>query len=117
MILVQHFREKCKNLKNRLKSEIKISACVNFGLKYFRRVSTNSNYSWKNSVEKNTSFNSGGTFALDFGTDFSRNRKTQKAAIISSPGPQGQVSIQNNIPILEPGDGEVLVKIEYSGVW
>jgi hypothetical protein len=41
---------------------------------------------------------------------------TQKAVWISNPGPNGTVQLRT-IPTPQPGDGEVLVKIEYSGIW
>jgi propanol-preferring alcohol dehydrogenase len=41
---------------------------------------------------------------------------TQKAVWIDNPGPHGTVQIRT-IPTPQPGEGEILVKIEYSGIW
>lgn len=41
---------------------------------------------------------------------------SQTAAWIDKPGPNTQPYLQHNLPIPLPGDGQVLVKIEYTGV-
>ena len=43
--------------------------------------------------------------------------KIQKAAWIEDPGPHGRLVIRDDVPVPQPGDGEVLVKIECSGIW
>ncbi len=77
MDFVQLFREKLKKLKKRLKFEIKISACVDFRLKFQERMSTNSNIWWYHWIEKNVSFNSRVTFA--YGQE---NAKAKKPTVI-----------------------------------
>ena len=43
--------------------------------------------------------------------------KTQKVAVIENPGPNGTVVIRDDVPVAEPGPNEILVKLEYSGLW
>lgn len=42
---------------------------------------------------------------------------TQIAAWVDVPGPEAHVRIRNDVPIPEPAAGEVLVKLECTGVW
>ncbi|KAH8698366.1 alcohol dehydrogenase-like protein [Talaromyces proteolyticus] len=42
--------------------------------------------------------------------------KTQKAIWVQNPGPNGTVALRSDIPTPQPGDGEMLVKIQYSGI-
>jgi alcohol dehydrogenase, propanol-preferring len=42
---------------------------------------------------------------------------TQTAATIQDPGANGHVVIGHDLPVSEPGSGEILVKLEYSGIW
>lgn len=41
----------------------------------------------------------------------------QTAACIDNPGPQGKLEIRHDVPVPEPGDGDVLVKLEWTGFW
>ena len=43
--------------------------------------------------------------------------KTQTAAFIENPGPDAQVVLKHNVPVSEPKEGEVLVKMECCGLW
>lgn len=43
--------------------------------------------------------------------------RTQKAAVIENPGANGTVVIRDDFPVAEPGPNEILVKLEYSGLW
>lgn len=43
--------------------------------------------------------------------------KTQKVAVIENPGPNGTVVIRDDVPVAKPGPNEILVKLEYSGLW
>lgn len=42
---------------------------------------------------------------------------TQTVAWIEDPGPNGRLVIRHDVQVKQPGDGEVLVKMEYSGIW
>ena len=42
---------------------------------------------------------------------------TQIAALVENPGPNAQIRIYDDCPIPEPGPGEVLVKLEVTGLW
>ncbi|OQD79304.1 hypothetical protein PENANT_c055G00387 [Penicillium antarcticum] len=41
---------------------------------------------------------------------------TQKAALIQDPGPNGHIILQDSVPVERPGENEVLVKLECSGI-
>ena len=41
----------------------------------------------------------------------------QMGAWLERPGPEAQVKIRSDLPIPEPGVGEVLIKLECTGVW
>ena len=41
----------------------------------------------------------------------------QRAAWLDKPGPEAHVRIRNDLDIPKPGADEVLVKLEYTGVW
>jgi Zn-dependent alcohol dehydrogenase len=43
--------------------------------------------------------------------------KTQIAAWLEKPQPGATFQIRNDIEVAEPKDGEVLVKLDYSGFW
>ena len=43
--------------------------------------------------------------------------KFQTAACVDEPGPQARVYERHDVEIPEPADGEVLVKLEFTGVW
>lgn len=43
--------------------------------------------------------------------------KTQTAAWLKKPEPGARFQIRDDIEVPKPGDGEVLVKLEYSGFW
>jgi alcohol dehydrogenase, propanol-preferring len=42
---------------------------------------------------------------------------TQTAAVIVDPGPNGRIEFKKDAAVNKPGDGEVLVKMECSGIW
>ena len=42
---------------------------------------------------------------------------TQKAAWVTDPGPNGHIAFRDDVPVGKPGEHEVLVKLEYSGIW
>jgi propanol-preferring alcohol dehydrogenase len=42
--------------------------------------------------------------------------KVQTAAWIDKPGPDTKPYLKHDIPVPTPGSGEVLVKVEYTGV-
>lgn len=44
-------------------------------------------------------------------------QRLQTGAWIDQPGPETRISIRHDLPIPVPGPGEVLVKLECSGVW
>ncbi|KAJ5118203.1 hypothetical protein N7448_009917 [Penicillium atrosanguineum] len=41
----------------------------------------------------------------------------QKAVMIQDPGPNGHIIFKNCVPVERPGENEVLVKLECSGIW
>ncbi len=43
--------------------------------------------------------------------------ETQVAAWVDKPGPDSRLEIKSDIQVPQPKDGEVLVKLECSGVW
>lgn len=43
--------------------------------------------------------------------------KTQTAACIDVPGPDATLDIRHDVPVPEPQEGEILVKLEYTGFW
>lgn len=42
---------------------------------------------------------------------------TQTVAEIVNPGPNARMAIRHDAPVGTPGAGEVLVKLECTGVW
>jgi alcohol dehydrogenase, propanol-preferring len=42
---------------------------------------------------------------------------TQTVAWIVDPGPNGRLDIRKDVEVGQPGEGEVLVKMECSGIW
>ena len=42
---------------------------------------------------------------------------TQLGAWLDKPGPNARVEIRSDLPIPEPGPGEVLIHLECTGVW
>jgi propanol-preferring alcohol dehydrogenase len=43
--------------------------------------------------------------------------RTQTGAWLEAPGPNARLVIRNDLPIASPSAGEVLVKLECTGVW
>jgi len=43
--------------------------------------------------------------------------ETQTVAWIENPGPSGKLVIKHDVPVQHPREGEVLVKLECSGIW
>lgn len=43
--------------------------------------------------------------------------ETQIGAWVETPGPDARIQIRNDLPIPSPGPGEVLVKLQFTGVW
>ena len=43
--------------------------------------------------------------------------KYQTAACIDHPRPGAQLEIRHDVPVPEPGSGEVLIKMEWTGFW
>lgn len=43
--------------------------------------------------------------------------KYQTAACIDNPHPTAKLDIRHDVPVPEPGAGEVLVKLEWTGFW
>ena len=43
--------------------------------------------------------------------------KLQTAAWLEKPQPGARFQIRNDIEVPTPGDGEVLIKLEYTGFW
>ena len=41
----------------------------------------------------------------------------QTAVWIDRPNPEAKFTIRNDVPVPTPGERDVLVKIEYSGLW
>lgn len=41
----------------------------------------------------------------------------QIAALIKDPGPNAVIEIRQDYPVAQPGDNEVLLKMECSGIW
>ncbi|KAK6062597.1 carboxylesterase family protein [Seiridium cupressi] len=48
--------------------------------------------------------------------DDAANERLQTAAVISNPGADGRVIIQNDAPVNKPGRNEVLVRLSHSGI-
>lgn len=43
--------------------------------------------------------------------------RCQHGAVIHNPGESFQVVLQNDLPVGNPGPGEVLVKLNCTGLW
>lgn len=41
----------------------------------------------------------------------------QIGAMVETPGPEAHVQIRNDLSMLSPSEGEVLIKLECTGVW
>lgn len=41
----------------------------------------------------------------------------QTAIWVDSPGPNAEVRVRKDVPVPKPGADEVLVKMEFSGLW
>ncbi len=46
-----------------------------------------------------------------------KENKRQIAAWVDKPGPEARVRIRDDVAIPQPASGEVLVKLECTGVW
>ena len=46
-----------------------------------------------------------------------RGHSHQRAAWLDEPGPEAHLRIRDDVDIPKPGADEVLVKLEYTGVW
>ena len=44
-------------------------------------------------------------------------KRHQIGAWVETPGPEAHVEIRNDLPIPSPSEGEVLIKLECTGVW
>jgi len=42
---------------------------------------------------------------------------TQKAFVVQNPGENYTIVLQDNIPVPEPRPGEILIKLECTGLW
>lgn len=43
--------------------------------------------------------------------------KYQIGAWVETPGPEAHITIRDDLPIPSPSSGEVLIKLECTGVW
>lgn len=43
--------------------------------------------------------------------------RTQTAAVVQNPGPDYTIMLRDDIPVPEPGLGEILIKLECTGLW
>lgn len=43
--------------------------------------------------------------------------RTQTAAVVQNPGDNHTIVLQNDIPVPEPGPGEILIKLQCTGLW
>jgi propanol-preferring alcohol dehydrogenase len=41
----------------------------------------------------------------------------QKAFVVQNPGPNHTIVLRDDVPIPEPGPGEILLKLECTGLW
>lgn len=43
--------------------------------------------------------------------------KTQTVACVDNPRPDATLEIRRDAPVPQPGAGEILIKMEYTGFW
>lgn len=43
--------------------------------------------------------------------------RIQQAFIVQNPGPNHTIVLRDDVPVPEPGPGEILLKLECTGLW
>ena len=43
--------------------------------------------------------------------------QVQQAAVVENPGDNFTVVLRDNVPVGDPGTDEILIKLNYTGIW